>query len=558
MPAAPFPSNESDRIAELLRYDILDTAAEDSFDGLTKIASYICQVPVSLISLVDTHRQWFKSKVGLDVSETPRELAFCGYTILGDEPCIINDATTDKRVKDNQLVLDNPNIRFYAGCPLVSPRGFRLGSFCVIDFIPRDLSPSQLDCLKTLAKQAVLLLEERINKRKIAEYTRSLETAKQQAEQANQAKSLFLATISHEIRTPLNGVVGMLQLLSESDLETQQLDFINTAKASASTLLSIISDVLDFSKIESGKTELTPQAVNLGSVLEDIRLILSPKATEKQLNLNYDYDAKIPEFLMVDADRLRQILLNLCGNAIKFTPPQGTVTVTIRLVDSTPEVASVEVRVADTGVGIPTAQQQSILEPFTQVSSDRGARQEGTGLGLTITNRLLRLMDAQLSISSAPHEGACFSFVLHCPISGCVPKPLASLSSPPQPLRILVAEDHPVNQKVITAVLQRRGHDVRVVSNGLDAVQQYQAETFDLILLDLQMPIMGGEEAAQQIRKLANGLGHTIPIVALTAHVFTEFKERAMNHMDGYLSKPLCLEELDKVIAAAAIKKQPA
>ncbi|NER79642.1 MAG: response regulator [Leptolyngbya sp. SIO1D8] len=549
MPAAPIPEEESDRIADLLRYDILDTAAEKSFDDLTQIASYICQAPVSLISLVDTYRQWFKSKVGLEASETPRDLAFCGYTILDDELFIVRDATTDERVKDNQLVLDDPKIRFYAGYPLVSPRGFRLGSLCVIDFIPRDLSASQLASLKALANQVILLLEAQLNEKLIADYTESLKLSKQQAEQANRAKSLFLATISHEIRTPLNGVIGMLQLLSESALAIQESELIQTAKASASTLLSIVNDVLDFSKIESGKTELNLQAANLASVLEDIRLVLLSKATEKQLQFECIYDPEIPEFLVIDADRIRQVLLNLCSNAIKFTPPQGTVTITLKLDSLTETTAGIEVLVTDTGMGIPVEQQQHILEPFAQASPETAMQHGGTGLGLAITNRLLKLMGTQLSVDSSPNQGTCFSFTLECPIANR-PLQASQVAEPNQPLRILVAEDHPINQKVIVAVLQRRGHDVTVVGNGLEAVQQYQTAPFDLILLDLQMPVMGGEAAALEIRQLAETSGHDVPIVALTAHAFTEFKERVMSCMDGYLSKPISLEDLDNVIAS--------
>lgn len=170
MPAAPLPPDEERRIASLLSYDILDTDPEPSFDQLTCIASYVCKAPVSLISLVDTHRQWFKSRIGMDVCETSRESAFCGYTILGDDPLIVRDALLDERVKDNKLVLGEPKIRFYAGYPLVSAQGFKLGSLCVIDFVPRDLSESQLACLKALASQAMRLLENRLDRQKIVEY----------------------------------------------------------------------------------------------------------------------------------------------------------------------------------------------------------------------------------------------------------------------------------------------------------------------------------------------------------------------------------------------------
>ena len=191
MPAAPIPKNDADRLADLSYYRILDTPSEASFDELTRLASYICQAPVSLISLVDRHRQWFKSVCGLGVSEMPRKQAFCGYTILGDAPFIVEDATIDPRVKDNPLVWNDPKIRFYAGIPLITPRGHNLGSLCVIDFAPRKLNQNQLDGLKTLASQVMYLLEARLFSEKITHYTNVLEDAHFQALEANQAKSQF-------------------------------------------------------------------------------------------------------------------------------------------------------------------------------------------------------------------------------------------------------------------------------------------------------------------------------------------------------------------------------
>ncbi|MEM9980350.1 MAG: histidine kinase dimerization/phospho-acceptor domain-containing protein, partial [Cyanobacteria bacterium P01_D01_bin.2] len=236
MPAAPLPENETDRLADLRNYRILNTPAEDSYDHLTQLAAYLCQTPVALISLVDEHRQWFKSICGLTISETSRKQAFCGYTILDNVPLIIEDATTDSRVSDNLLVQSEPKIRFYAGIPLTSPQGYNLGSLCVIDFVPKRLHPKQIDGLKTLAFQVVHLLEAKLFSEKVAHYTQALEKAHAEALQANQAKSQFLAMVSHDIRTPLYGIVGTLDLLADSSLSAQQQQYVATANTSAQML----------------------------------------------------------------------------------------------------------------------------------------------------------------------------------------------------------------------------------------------------------------------------------------------------------------------------------
>lgn len=552
MPAAPLPPDEGARVDSLLRYKILDTAPEESFDQLTQIAAHVCNIPVSLISLVDAHRQWFKSKVGLDACETSRESAFCGYTILGNEPLIVRDARLDERFKDNVLVQEDPKIRFYAGCPLISSQGFKLGSLCVIDFMPRDLSESQVACLQALAAQTMRLLEHRLDQQKIMAYAQSLEKTKYAAEQANQAKSLFLATISHEIRTPLNGVVGMLELLSETTLDSKQVEFVDTAQASASTLLSIINDVLDLSKIESGKLELTLQPTNLRKILAEVQSILNYRAAAKGLFFQVVTAPDIPELLELDADRIRQILLNLCSNGIKFTPAGGRVTVESHLIALEGKTATLDIKVTDTGIGIPSDRQQAVLEPFVQGSPQITAQYGGSGLGLTITKRLLDLMGSRLSIQSSPHQGSCFSFSLKSQLSTPQTPPLVSPAVSHRALQILVAEDHPINQKVICEILRRKGHHVEVVGDGQAAIEAFYKQAFDLVLLDLQMPIMDGIEAAQKIRRLTIHGEKSPQIVALTAHALQTFQEKFSDHFDYYLCKPVSIKQLDVVLAESA------
>ncbi len=559
MPAAPIPKNDADRLADLHYYRILDTPSEDSFDQLTHLAAYICQTPVSLISLVDKHRQWFKSVCGLGISETPRQQAFCGYTLTENKPCIVEDATIDARVKDNPLVLGEPNIRFYAGIPLISPRAHCLGSLCVIDFVPRKLNQSQIDGLKALASQVMRLLEARLFSEKITHYTHVLEDAHFQSLEANQAKSQFLAMISHDIRTPLHGIIGALDLLSGSELSLQQQDYVTTANTSAQLLEAIISDVLDFSKIEANKLTLTPTPTSLIKLYTKIEQVLQDDIEQKQLRFSIDCDASIPKRLLIDKNRLSQVLLNLCSNAVKFTPAYGSIKLSCRLQKLTPDAATIKICVSDNGIGIANDRQQDIFSPFVQVNNHNHHEHEGTGLGLAISSRLLELMKSKLCLKSTLGEGAAFYFTLSCPIAQAVPAkvlpatPLQTIRQRLQrSIRVLVAEDNPISQKLLKHLLHKNGCIVSLTNNGQEACQRFMEHSFDLVLMDLEMPVMTGEEAAQEIFKYCQKQQRQVPIIMITAHAIAETQERLMAQgVDGYLTKPIRAKELLVAISQA-------
>lgn len=557
MPAAPIPKNDADRLAELHYYRIVDTPSEASFDELTRLAAYICQSPVSLISLVDEHRQWFKSVCGLDIRETPRKQAFCGYTILGNAPFIVEDATIDVRVKDNPLVLSDPKIRFYAGIPLVSPRGHALGSLCVIDFVPKKLNQSQIDGLKTLASQVMQLLEARLFSERITHYTAVLEDAHFQALKANQAKSQFLAMISHDIRTPLHGIIAALDLLSDSQLSSQQQKYVATANTSAQILQAIISDVLDFSKIEANKLTLNPTPTSLLELCTTIKQILQEEISQKQLEFLIDFDPAIPERLSIDKNRLSQILLNLCSNAVKFTPTKGSISLSCHLQHMGLDSVLINVCVTDTGIGIAQDQQQDIFSPFVQANNHNYQEHDGTGLGLAISSRLLELMDSKLYLQSTLGKGSVFYFNLSCPIVNALPDH-APIQDPlyairlrlKRSIRVLVAEDNPVNQQLLQHLLQKNGCIVNLAGNGKEACQRFLEHSFDLVLMDLEMPIMAGEEAAQEIVGYCQQQQRQVPIIMITAHAIAETQERIMaKGINGYLTKPIRAKELLGAIA---------
>ncbi len=261
------PPNEDLRVETLNQYQILDTLSEREFDDLTQIASYICQTPVALITLVGGERLWMKSKIGFDLQEIPRDLGFCSHTILSSEPLIVSDFTKDERFHEHPLVKEGPCARFYAGAPLITPNGMRIGSLCVLDFAPREMSKEQIQTLESLARQVVVLLEMRLNVARLEESRLEALEATTEAQRALKVKTEFLANISHEIRTPMNGIIGMTQVMLESQIQPENRGRLEIIRDCGRTLLSLINDILDFSKLESGSVEFEAQPFDLFSAV---------------------------------------------------------------------------------------------------------------------------------------------------------------------------------------------------------------------------------------------------------------------------------------------------
>ncbi|HNM03087.1 MAG TPA: ATP-binding protein [Leptospiraceae bacterium] len=668
---APYLSeNETERLENLRSFQILDTYPEEEYDSIARLVSLICEVPTALISLVDSDRQWFKSKINMNFNETPRDISFCGHAILDNSVFIIENAAEDMRFRENPLVTGYPKIRFYAGAPLVTNEGYNIGTLCAIDYIPKRLSPEQTESLVLLSRQVVNLFEARklaltyesaiheieknrlnhlklesryysivssmkegviqtdvngiilscnisacrilgmnaqelegrhfffqdteflkgdstvlkeedhpvsmvlknrtgyediviglklpngrllwinvnsepilendqfagavisfadITEKKIQE--EELNAAKKAADEGNRIKSEFLSIISHEIKTPLNSILGVTSLLLEEKPRPDQEENLSILKTSAKNLHTLISDILDYSELESGKARINEVEFDPAEYAQNILRSYSGKAEDKKISLNITIDSNTGKKTFGDALKFQQVLSNLLSNALKFTQ-NGSVSMDMKITEQDGMI-NVRTCVKDTGIGIAEENLNRIFERFTQEVQTYSRKFEGTGLGLAITKKIIDLLGGSIQVESVLNEGSSFTFQFPFKISAAEKKTVTEFS---QPYHILLVEDDQTNAWLACKYMKKWNLITEHALNGKEALKIADTIMFDLILMDIQMPEMDGFEAAEIMRSR----NISCPILAFTAANISEIKERIFaSGMNDFIVKPI-------------------
>lgn len=533
---APVPSNEEQRLESLYQYQLLDTTSEIEYDRVSHIASQLCQTPIAMVSLIDRERQWVKSFYGLAVDTIPRDISLCAHTILGQNLVIVEDTTKDTRFWDNPAVMGQPFIIFYAGVPLISSDGQAIGSICVIDHRPRQLAPSQQLALQALADQAMLLME-------LRRTNHQLRRARMEAEELAGQKSHLLATLSHEIRTPLHALEGHTQLLIDQHPHLAQQHSVRRLQTTGRTLVSLVNNILDYSKLQAGKLILETISFSLPELIQQAVEMQAWQAQQKNIQLTTQFDPHVPVRVKGDATRLLQILLNLVSNALKFTE-EGEVKIQVRVVANQGSNVTLKIDVIDTGIGIPQDSLAVLFNEYTQVSAATARLYGGSGLGLAITRQLVELMGSKLEVSSQEGQGSTFGFYLSLSVVETVSRGTSALTLRSDEL-FLAVDDNPMNTKVLSHFITKHGGQVAVFHSPVEALESAKNTSYRGMLLDLHMPELDGYELAQHLHIIQPG----VTLIALSADDSSETMERVKSSGFRYfLRKPFLPHELMHIL----------
>lgn len=512
--------NEKKRLSNILEYNLENWDINDKgLQSITKLAAIICGKPLSFITLVGEEYVNFLSRSGSELLGTIRKNSFCQVAIEQEDFFEIEDILSDPRFVENELVLEEPPLRFYAAYPIVSPKGYHFGSLCVCDLKANKLNEIQKEALKTLTDEVMVHLE-------LHKQNKELKEANERAEKLAKVKDEFVNNVSHELRTPLNAIGGYAEILAKTDLDTDQKEAVCIIKGSCEILITLINDILDFSKIQMGKLRLENIPLDLRKTIKNVKDLLNPKAKEKNLKFDLKIDEKIPKFILGDKVRINQIIMNLTGNALKFTQ-EGSVKIDIKLLNETEKNLEIKFCVKDSGIGIPEDKLQTIFERFEQAGKDITRKFGGSGLGLNISRNLVELHNSKLELKSEVGNGSEFFFTIKFDklldeddskqvVNKKVCNNYMERISNIKHLRLLVCEDNSVNIKLIKAIFKNKNINIEIAENGKIAIELLKRinKKFDLILMDIQMPEMNGFETTKYIRNIMN---LNIPIIGFSA-----------------------------------------
>ena len=589
----PVAVDEAERINKLRKYQVLNDNDEPAFKRLIDLAKLFFDIPVVAITFMDEETQYLKSVQGLGgICRTTREVAICNYTVLSNEVFVVPDLIEDSRFSQNLLVTESPYLRFYAGAPIIlheDNKSYRLGALCVMDMKPNhDFNEQQAKVLAQFAMMAADALQ--------------LQDKQRDAKHANEMKSDFLANMSHEIRTPMNGIIGMVEMLGETKLSSEQQEYVDNIKVSNEHLMAIINGILDLSKVESGKMTIDSIPVNLSALCNEVVSLFAIKARQRGLILDYHYTESLSPYVQGDPVRLKQILANLVNNAIKFTREGGRVSLDVKHVPNCHcddfdddsinryraqgisesdlnkitaqeainnaiyhDVMTICIEVTDTGVGIKAESLDAIFDAYDQANKFTHRLYGGTGLGLSVCKSLVNLMGGYIDVDSEVGVGTTFSVFL----------PLTTIDENQYEMwqnsndftmieptheragHILLVEDDTVNAIIAKKALNNSGHTVTHVTDGQQAIEIFalSPERYDVILMDHHMPILDGVQATIKLHELYDPQSLP-PIIALTANAMDGEREKYLKvGMQDYCTKPFKQEQLNALVQYWLIQK---